>query len=133
MSTEFHAAIQCHPLRLAYDFGARAGVLHIEDGGCCDMQGCIALFEHIDSGVCKIETFSGRNRDTDYHRIDGRWTAYPASFGRQERLAEPTSNAGPLEALAEFDAVTNRVLDLAEHGKLTDEQKNQLRKVLDDL
>lgn len=71
----FHEGLMCHPMRLTYDFGAHAGIIALKDGDCCDMKGCIALFERIDAAVERIETFSGRNRDTVYALRDGRWDA----------------------------------------------------------
>jgi hypothetical protein len=43
---------------------------------CCDMVGCIKLFQAIDPKVRSIETYAGGQRDTFYER-DGcdRWCA----------------------------------------------------------
>jgi hypothetical protein len=53
------------------------GRLIMTPGACCDMSGCIALFERIDPQVRRIETFSGDKPDTAYtYSFDeGKWFA----------------------------------------------------------
>lgn len=62
------ARLQCEVLSLTYDFAARYGDLRMHEGDCCDMTGCVALFEAIDPGVLIIQTWSGRALDTAYMR-----------------------------------------------------------------
>lgn len=76
---DFHQELQCYAVSVSYDFGKRTGTLVMEGGSCCDMAGCIALFERLDPGVRSISTYAGQARDTSYHRVDGRWTALPAA------------------------------------------------------
>ena len=45
----------------------------MESGNCCDMNGCIALFEAIDPLVKQIETFAGAKCDTTYVRREKGW------------------------------------------------------------
>ena len=42
---------------------------------CCDMCGCIALFEGVDPNVALIETFAGGERDTAFRRPKTGWEA----------------------------------------------------------
>lgn len=73
----FHSGLQCNVVSLTYDFCQQVGRLRMEDYSCCDMTGCIALFEKIDPEVRKIKTFSGEKRDTEYVRQPrGGWRAY---------------------------------------------------------
>jgi len=74
-ATEFHTKLKCGVLRLAYDFDSATGTLHVPDGHCCDMKGCIDLFKEIDPAVQAIDTFSGVKPDTRYRRVQEDWTA----------------------------------------------------------
>jgi hypothetical protein len=72
-----HRNLLCEPIRLEYDFQRREGYLWMAEGNCCDMPGCIEIFEAIDDEVLKIQTFAGSNPDTVYTRKDrGDWKAY---------------------------------------------------------
>ncbi|WP_143009305.1 hypothetical protein [Pelagibacterium luteolum] len=73
--SDFHKELQCFPLSLTYDFGMRVGMLIVADGGCTDMDGCIAFFERIDPSVRQIQTASDGQLDTVYTRTAGRWRA----------------------------------------------------------
>jgi hypothetical protein len=44
-------------------------------GHCCDMPGCIALFQRIDPHVQHIDTYAGDERDTVYVKstCSGEW------------------------------------------------------------
>lgn len=69
--------LHCDVLKIEYDFEARAGRLLMAEENCCDMGGCIGLFEGIDSHVMLIETFSGDEADTLYRRSKaGDWNAH---------------------------------------------------------
>lgn len=71
-----HRELKCEPLRVAYDFRTRHGVLHMAEGDCCDMTGCIAFFTRMDQDAMMITTFSGDTRDTIYRRDPGgEWRA----------------------------------------------------------
>lgn len=71
----FHDGVQCFVANLEYDFRCRAGTLHLADGSCTDMRGCIELFKSIDPRVVVIQTIAGGRRDTWYGVIDGEWQA----------------------------------------------------------
>lgn len=71
----FNELLQCYAVGVAYDFIEKTGQLYIEDGGCCDMSGCIEMFTRIDSGAVLIETFSGGIRDTSYRKTRNEWIA----------------------------------------------------------
>ena len=59
---------QCDVRSVEHRPPERRGVLHMPPDTCCDMCGCIALFEGIDPNVALIETFAGGERDTAYVR-----------------------------------------------------------------
>ena len=68
--------LQCNVERIEYDFLRQLGVLRMPEANCCDMKGCIELFERIDPDVLRIETFAGGQPDTFYwRRASGRWEA----------------------------------------------------------
>jgi hypothetical protein len=67
--------LMCSVQRLAYDFEKGSGELYMDDGHCCDMVGCVALFESIDPKVATIQTFSGAKQDTAYRRSGSEWVA----------------------------------------------------------
>jgi len=73
--------LQCDVLTLDYDFHTHAGKLHLVDGHCCDMTGCIKLFQSIDPQVIKILTYSGDDEDTSYRKTDIDWESYHPSDG----------------------------------------------------
>lgn len=68
---------------LNYDFVTRIGRLDMPAGCCCDMNGCVALFQRIDPAVRRISTFTAGRRDTVYPRgDDGKWQAWLAGRRR---------------------------------------------------
>jgi hypothetical protein len=71
----FHREIMCHPLSVTYDFSTGSGLLVMDEGDCCDMAGCIALFSRIDPNVQHIQTVAGSKRDTAYQRKGEEWRA----------------------------------------------------------
>jgi hypothetical protein len=48
----------------------------MDEGNCCDMRGCIELFERIDPEVRTIYTFAGDEPDTIYKREGKEWHAF---------------------------------------------------------
>ena len=48
--------LQCGVVSLAYDFRSHTGQLYLPEGHCCDMTGCIALFEAIDPNVVALRS-----------------------------------------------------------------------------
>jgi hypothetical protein len=77
------ARLVCCVMRLEYDFRTRTGAIYFPDGRCCDMAGCVALFEGIDPGVRDIQTYSGEESDTRYRKGgDGEWHATMPVHGR---------------------------------------------------
>lgn len=76
--TVFRDDVQCFVTTLAYDFKTRTGTLHLEEGSCTDMHGCIELFKRIDSSVVRIQSLAGGNgrRDTEYRLEDGGWQSF---------------------------------------------------------
>jgi hypothetical protein len=71
--TEHHDGLMCGVLSLSYDFAGHEGIITFPRGDCCDMSGCIRLFEAIDPGVVAIDTFSGDEPDTAYRKRNGVW------------------------------------------------------------
>lgn len=69
----FNDELQCFAVGVVYDFKSKVGHLYIEDGGCCDMAGCISIFTRIDKNVHAIETFSGARQDTAYRKTGDDW------------------------------------------------------------
>ncbi len=67
--------LKCGVVSLAYDFGSHTGQLHLPDGDCCDMTGCVALFQGIDPKVTAIHTHSGGQADTVYRKGGTEWNA----------------------------------------------------------
>lgn len=67
--------LMCRVLSLTYDFRSQTGRLHMADGDCCDMEGCVALFQGIDPQATTIKTFSGSIPDMIYHKHGGDWSA----------------------------------------------------------
>jgi hypothetical protein len=71
----------CEVQSLTYDFPSRRGRLYMPWGNCCDMTGCIALFERIDPDCALIETYEGNERgkgyqaDTIYRLTEAGWEA----------------------------------------------------------
>ena len=82
----YHDGLQCWVLGLTYDFASRTGRLNMEEGACCDMTGCIRLFEAIDPRVLVVQTFSGEKQDTEFrHSKTGiAWWAVPHDEVMQE-------------------------------------------------
>lgn len=68
--------LKCGVISLSYDFCTHTGQLKLPETHCCNMPGCVALFEAIDSEVIAIETYSGNERDTEYRRTGDEWKAY---------------------------------------------------------
>jgi hypothetical protein len=64
---------------LTYDFRTREGQIHFPRLNCCDMSGCIRLFQGIDPRVQAIQTFNGDGPDTRYTLTGGRWVAQTPS------------------------------------------------------
>lgn len=73
----YRGDLMCEVVSLTYDFENRVGTLVMEENNCCDMRACIALFELIDSGVQRINTFAGGERDTMYVKRRDEWIAKP--------------------------------------------------------
>lgn len=73
--SEQSGTLGCEVDRLEYDFNKRIGRLFMPKDNCCDMSGCVAMFERIDPHVKRIETFAAGKPDTMYGRPNG-WVAY---------------------------------------------------------
>jgi hypothetical protein len=67
---------QCDVRAIEYDFARREGAARFPAGCCCDMEGCIQVFEAIDPRVDCIFTYEGGQGDTWYQKIDGKWEAF---------------------------------------------------------
>jgi hypothetical protein len=68
--------LKCSVLSISYNFKARTGCLMMPEHTCCDMEGCVALFERIDPSVREIDTISGGMLDTIYRRgVNKKWHA----------------------------------------------------------
>ena len=77
--TSWDERLKCGVVSLAYDFRSRTGQLYLPDGHCCDMTGCIALFQAIDPDVTAIKTYSGDKADTAYRKKGTEWKALLSS------------------------------------------------------
>ncbi|MDX0897453.1 hypothetical protein GOD90_10665 [Sinorhizobium medicae] len=67
--------LMCTVYGLSYNFVTRAGLLVMGEGNCCDMSGCINLFQRIDPNVQRISTVAWNAQDTIYERRDTQWIA----------------------------------------------------------
>lgn len=82
--TKYNKQLMCSVVSLIYDFPGHYGHIFFPDCNCCDMAGCINMFEAIDPCVTQIITFSGSKPDTIYikesatgqSRKNGEWKAY---------------------------------------------------------
>ena len=63
--SEQSGTLGCEVDRLEYDFNKRIGRLFMPKDNCCDMSGCVAMFERIDPHVKRIETFAAGKPDYD--------------------------------------------------------------------
>jgi hypothetical protein len=77
----WHKGLQCYVKAIEYRPADRLGVLEMDSDSCCDMAGCIALFEAIDPEVENIVTRAGESPDTSYRRKAGRWQAVTSDGG----------------------------------------------------
>ncbi len=68
-----HKELMCRVHSISYDFASKTGVLRMDDGNFCDMQGCTGLFERISPDVERIETYSGNEADTFYKKTKAGW------------------------------------------------------------
>ena len=68
--------LMCSVTSLVYDFSGYCGYIFFPEYDCCDMGGCINMFEAIDPDISQIITFSGHKPDTIYCKKDGEWKAY---------------------------------------------------------
>lgn len=73
----WNEGLKCHVVRLAYDFVSRVGRLDMAAGDCCDMSGCIRLFQQIDPAAQVVRTYSGDTPNTRYEELRGEWYAFP--------------------------------------------------------
>jgi hypothetical protein len=73
--TSWDERLMCGVVSLAYDFCRRTGQLYLPDGHCCDMTGCITLFQAIDPDVTAINTYSSDKADTAYRKKGTEWKA----------------------------------------------------------
>jgi hypothetical protein len=67
--------LQCRLISLTYDFRTRTGQVYLFEGDCCDMTGCVTLFEGIDSEVTAVDTFAGDKADAVYRKQGRKWSA----------------------------------------------------------
>lgn len=70
-----HPTLMCEVKSLEYDFKSRTGILYMPPVNCCDMGGCIKLFEAIDPKVSTIRTIAGDRQDTIYFLTASGWEA----------------------------------------------------------
>jgi len=61
---------------LSYDFVQKVGVLCMPELCCCDMSGCIRVFQAIDPDVRRVDTISGDKADVVYMKNEGKWGVY---------------------------------------------------------
>jgi hypothetical protein len=66
----------CAVHEIRYDVRRRrTGTLLMPENNCCDMRGCIKLFEAIATDVDRIYTFVGGEPDTVYFKKSNKWEA----------------------------------------------------------
>jgi hypothetical protein len=100
----WHSECQCHLTGLSYDFAQHVGLLLMAEGECCDMTGCVRLFEAIDPNCARIETVSGKEIDTAYVRNERGWRALWWSAEHQSYgEMQPKSYLPPCSALSTGD------------------------------
>ena len=75
-----HPKLQASIDQVSYDARQRVGRLNMRAGHCCDMTACVLLFSGIDTGVRRIETYSGDRLEDVYERCGRGWVA--AARGR---------------------------------------------------
>jgi hypothetical protein len=73
MTERHHPEMQAHVVSIEYDWVSRIGKVHVVDGDCTDMCGCISVFEAIDPQVFWIAVFSGGDLDIVYAFRGGCW------------------------------------------------------------
>lgn len=71
----YRSDLVCEVSALSYDFETQTGKLDMAPSQCCDMVGCVELFEKIDADVKRIDTFAGGIPDTTYKRLPSGWNA----------------------------------------------------------
>jgi len=70
-----HPGLMCQVESIEYNFLEQEGMLYMPSHNCCDMNGCIKLFESIDVKVRKIQTFTNKVPDVCYILTDSGWKA----------------------------------------------------------
>lgn len=73
--TPWDKRLGCEVVSLTYDFCSGTGELFLPDRNCCDMTGCVKMFESIDPQVSTIKTYSGDKPDTAYRKEGAEWKA----------------------------------------------------------
>jgi hypothetical protein len=74
--TAWDERLVCDVISLAYDFRSQTGELYFPGGNCCDMSGCVAVFEGIDPKVTAINTYSGDEAETMCRKEGKKWNAF---------------------------------------------------------
>lgn len=74
--SRYDERLMCEVISLSYDFGTQTAELYLPATNCCDMTGCVELFEAIDPKVVAINTHSGDRIDTAYRKAGAEWKAY---------------------------------------------------------
>lgn len=94
----FDEALVCFPNHIEYDFHERVGRLFMDNGSCCDMAGCIAIFEAIDPHVLQIQTFTDDSHSWDSvymrERLGAKWEARCAPRSVFNVLPPPATRSG---------------------------------------
>lgn len=65
----------CNAISVFYDFAGQHGVLIVPEHECCDMAGCVAMFQAIDASVEAITVLAGSQIDTRYGLTKDGWKA----------------------------------------------------------
>jgi hypothetical protein len=76
--------LRCNVRSLTYDFGSQTGQLYLTDFDCCDMGGCISIFEAIDPRVTEIKTYSVAKGDLTYRKRGAKWVALTAEMRHRQ-------------------------------------------------
>lgn len=73
----FNEGLKCHVISLEYDFKVRTGRLYMPTVNCCDMSGCLKIFEAINPWINCIDTYADGKIDVRYKKNQhNRWKSY---------------------------------------------------------
>lgn len=109
-SGDLHPLMLCVVRALTYDFVERTGHVIMDEIGCVDMGGCIAVFTTIDPEVRGVQTWNEvdgeRFEDTAYVKYDEAWHAVRHSREVEDRKRAAIDAYFAKHAMKEVPATT---------------------------